>query len=153
MPRLQSLAPVGLFGLSVGLVVPLLTASSSALAQAAPHGVPIGATRVIVSQSDMDGEQLLRAFVPTGSTNENILCTFAENEPGWSGAQLAGLTVMCRPREWEGQKGIGIAVFFPFEPTTDEMVLENNGEFRIHLTVFQEGARGYGAPVSCPGEC
>jgi hypothetical protein len=152
MTRLQSVARVGLLGLSVGLAVPLLTARSSAQAQA-PHGIPIGAARVIVSQADMDDGRLLRAFVPTGSTNENILCTLAENEPGWSGAQLAGLTVMCRPREWEGQEGIGIAVFFPFEPTTDEMVLENNGEFRIHLTVFQEGARGYGAPVSCPGEC
>lgn len=151
MSGLRTLVPLGLFGLSVGLVLPMVT-TPSASAQA-PHGLLIGATRVIVSDTNMDGGRLLRAFVPTGSSSENVLCTFAENEPGWGPEQLAGLTISCRPRTWEGRRGVGIAVFFPFEPASDPMVIDNLGVFRIHLTVFQEGARGYGAPVSCPGEC
>lgn len=150
MTRFRKFVPGGLFGISVGLAVALQVTSSHAQA---PHGLPIGATRVIVSQFDMNGDRLLRAFVPTGSTNGNVLCTLAENEPGWGPEQLAGLTVACRPREWDGQQGVGIAVFFPFAPLADPLVVENDGEFRIHLTVFQEGARGYGETVSCPEEC
>ena len=154
----EYLLPVGLFGLAVALVVPFLTPSPSAHAQT-PHGIPIGATRIVVTQDHLDGEseRLVRAFVRTGSDSPNILCTFAENDPGWGPEELAGLTMMCRPREFEvegvGQKGVGVAIFFPFDPLDDPLVIGQGGEFRIDLTLYQQGARGYAEPVPCPEEC
>ncbi len=111
-----------------------------------PQATDIGLSRVIVNEDFLDGHRLVRAFVATGSDSPHALCTFAENDPGFGPLRLAGLTVMCRPREFNGEIGVGIAIFLPALFKTDQ-------GFELHLTLYHAGARNYAEPIPCPAEC
>jgi len=105
-------------------------------AQAAEPSTYFGATRVIVTQAHVSTSTEIRAFVPTGTLNEHCLVTLAE-----STFPVAGMTVFCAPREpAELGKGVLISIFHP---------VELPAEFLHVLTIFQEGALRYGAPVFC----
>jgi hypothetical protein len=85
----------------------------------------------------MDNE-VIRAFVPTGS--RSVKCLTSLNE---SNNAVSGIVVFCGEREppaFGGTPGILVSVFFP-TPVPPDLVLS--------LTLYQQGARRYGAPVLC----
>ena len=89
-----------------------------------------------------EGNQVIRAFVPTGSKSVNCLATMNEiltNQP------LTGIVLFCGEREpfgFGGTPGMLVSVFFPQPPPQ---------ELQLSLTLYQQGARSYGAPVLCTG--
>jgi hypothetical protein len=80
----------------------------------------------------------LKAFVATDSSSVNCLLTLAEmtNAPG-------APTVFCGQRNYLGANGIFIHVFFP-TPASNPALL-------VALSVYQESAQRYGAPVFYSG--
>jgi hypothetical protein len=89
-----------------------------------------------------EGNQVIRAFIPTGSKSVNCLATFNEiltSDP------LTGMTMFCGEREpfaFGGTPGMLVSVFFPQPPPQ---------ELQLSITLYQQGARSYGAPVLCTG--
>jgi hypothetical protein len=129
---------------AVGLVI--LTAAIAVVsqhvanAQAPRSSKIIGATRVVLTQDQLHPvEGVVRAFVRTGSLNPTCLTTLAESD-----FPLAGTTMFCAQREPLGLgKGILVSVFMPAVPPP---------QFLFDVTIFQEGAAGYGTPVLCDVE-
>jgi len=134
--------------LTMGALLLVLALAPFAPAHAQDEGLNLG-TQVWITQEYRDGTRLARGFVETQSTSPLVLCAFNENEPGYGGVRLSGLTLMCRQRTvdlGEGDKdGVGILVVLPgtFQP---------EGDFTLAVTVFQQGAVTYGDLQSCPGE-
>jgi hypothetical protein len=90
----------------------------------------------------LEGNSVIRAFVPTGSKSVNCLATL--NEIG-TNAFPTGITVFCGEREpsaFGGVPGMLVSVFFP-QPAPSDLVLS--------ITLYQQGARNYGSPVLCNG--
>lgn len=88
----------------------------------------------------LEGNSVIRAFVPTGSKSVNCLATM--NEIG-TNAFPTGITVFCGEREpfaFGGVPGMLVSVFFP-QPAPSDLVLS--------ITLYQQGARKYGPPVLC----
>ena len=82
--------------------------------------------------------QDIRAFVPTGSKSVNCLVTFNE-----SNNAVPGMVAFCGEREpaaFGSVPGVMVSVFFP-QPVPPDLVLS--------VTLYQQGARRYGAPVLC----
>jgi hypothetical protein len=82
--------------------------------------------------------QVIRAFVPTGSRSVECLLTLNE-----SNNAVPGIVSFCGEREppaFGGVPGMLVSVFFP-EPVPPDLVLS--------VTLYQKGARRYGAPVLC----
>ncbi len=104
-----------------------------------------GLFRIQLTHDFVDSPRLVRAFVETGSKSQQCLATFAENDPGFGPDELVGLVVMCRPREIDGKRGVGVAVFLP--PAWEGIA------FAIDLTIHHAGVLDYRDPVPCPGEC
>ena len=133
-----------LFSLAVALVFLLLIACPLA------HAQDIKFKRVLLTEEFLDGPRLVRAFVETNTDNENVLCTFAENDPGFGALRLAGLVIMCRPRVIEDEVGVkvgvGIIIVLP-------VLFETRKGFVFELTLFQSEAEYYNDPVPCPGAC
>ena len=101
---------------------------------ARPIGVqvrPLGDAQVTADRRAM------RAFVTTGSLSDHCLATLSE-----SNFPLAGTTVFCAPRVFQGNQGILFSVFFP-QPVPTGIFLS--------AALYQEGAQGYGTPVFYPG--
>jgi hypothetical protein len=83
-----------------------------------------------------EGLQVIRAFVPTGTLNQNCLVTMGDTS-----FVALGTIVYCAPRQPAGLgKGIMVSVFYP-EPPPPGLTLS--------MTVLQQGAKRYGAPVLC----
>ena len=124
------------------LAVALLafTASTRQPSSATSAGTAlIGAGNVLLGDEEVTpGGLTVRAFVPTGSLSPNCLTSFSE-----SNFAIPGLTLFCGVRVFNGQKGLLISVFPPQVIPTGLI---------LSLTVYQEGARGYGAPVLYTGE-
>ena len=94
----------------------------------------IGTTRVLFGDSQVTKNRYaVRAFVPTGSSSTHCLATLSD-----SNFAIPGISVFCAPREFQGQNGVLFSAFYP-EPIPDGLILS--------ATIYQEGARGYGAPV------
>jgi hypothetical protein len=105
------------------------------------HSLDIGAANVVFTSAQLTENRFaVVAFVPTGSSNDPCLVTLAE-----SNFAIPGISVFCGPPTFEGRKGIGITVSFP-QPIPDDLT-----DFVLSVTVYQEGARGYGTPVFYPG--
>jgi hypothetical protein len=88
----------------------------------------------------LEGNSVIRAFVPTGSKSVNCLATM--NEIGTSDP-VTGITVFCGEREpfgFGGVPGMLVSVFFPQPPPSDLV---------LSLTLYQQGAAKYGPPVLC----
>jgi hypothetical protein len=123
----------------------LLVASSyrKLAAQAPPThpGIPIGATQIFLTNALLDPDQnfqVIRAFVPTGSTSQHCLATL--NDTNFA---PFGTILFCAPREPSGfgsVPGVLVSVFFPEPPTID---------ITLTVTVYQEGSEKYGTPVLC----
>ena len=88
----------------------------------------------------LEGNNVIRAFVATGSKSVNCLTSL--NEIG-TNAFPTGITVFCGEREpsaFGGVPGMLVSVFFPQTPPPDLV---------LSVTLFQKGAKKYGAPVLC----
>jgi hypothetical protein len=116
--------------------------------QTPPHGVPLNTASVVLGETEFDGISTVSAFIPTGSVDPRCLATINENSPGFAPAELVGLVVMCRPREFEGfGKGLGVTIFLP------PALIPPPEIFSFDVTIWQFGAIEYGEPASCPGNC
>jgi hypothetical protein len=125
----------------VALALLTFTASSVQSSSAAsPAAFPIGAGNVQLGDEEVtSGGLTVRAFVPTGSLSRNCLATFSES-PNFA---VPGLTLFCGSRVFNGKKGLLIGIF-------PSQVIPTG--LSLSLTVYQEGARGYGTPVLYTGE-
>jgi hypothetical protein len=111
---------------------------------AIPTERPARAKDIGASFIDLDSRHLLypgaiRAFVATGSSSRNCLVTLGEANDPW----IIG-PVFCGPRTFEGREGVLIGVLFPSQNA--------GADITVGLTVYQEGARFYAAPVLYPGD-
>jgi len=87
-----------------------------------------------------ENNQVIRAFIPTGSQSPKCLVTMNDTNNF-----AYGTVLFCgerAPSGFGGIPGIWISIFFP-EPVVPNLVME--------VTVKQEGARYYGSPVLCTG--
>ena len=103
-----------------------------------PSALRIGATQLSLSNQHLDpneNNQVIRAFVPTGTTNANCFVTLGDT----SFVQL-GTLVFCAPRNPIFGEGVLVSIFYPAPPPPGLI---------LTLTLYQEGARKYGAPVLC----
>jgi hypothetical protein len=113
---------------------------SSGIAQGQRHyplipGTPIGACRIDVDFNQVvDSRQAVRAFIATGSTSPVILGTL--NDCGWAISSF-----LCGPRDFNGQHGILVTIYM-------EVVDET---FGCGVTLYQEGAQYYAAPILYTG--
>ena len=85
-----------------------------------------------------ENNQVIRAFVPTGSLSRNCLATLNDTTD-----VALGTITFCALRVDQslgGVPGVLISVFYPQPPAPN---------FNVTVTVHQDGARRYGAPVLC----
>jgi hypothetical protein len=88
--------------------------------------------------AQMVDSQTVRAFVPTGSKGSKCLATFNETNN-----VQAGTSLFCGEREpaaFGSTPGMLVSVFFS-QPVTPDFVMS--------VTLYQDGAKTYGAPVLC----
>jgi hypothetical protein len=88
----------------------------------------------------LEGNQVVRAFVPTGSKSVNCLATLSEIR---SNSWPAGISLFCAEREpfaFGGVPGMLVSVFFT-QPAPPDLA--------VSVTLYQQGAKKYGAPVLC----
>lgn len=85
-----------------------------------------------------EGNQVVRAFVPTGSKSVNCLATL--NETNIFPVPNALFCGEREPAAFGGVPGMLISVFLP-QPV--------NPDFVLSVTLYQQGAKSYGAPVLC----
>jgi hypothetical protein len=86
-----------------------------------------------------ENNQVVRAFVPTGSRSPNCLVTLNETNN-----VALGIVLFCGEREpaaLGGVPGALISVFFPQPVRSPDLYLS--------VTLYQQGAGTYGAPVLC----
>ena|SRR5882672_6786151 len=77
----------------------------------------------------------LSAFIETGSTTDLCLATY--NTSNW----VEGLApILCEATEYHGRRGIRLLSYLPAHPPDD---------FVLVLTVYQQDARRYAAPIRC----
>lgn len=105
-----------------------------AAAQVIP-GVPIGAATVILDYSVVAATGNVSAFIPTGSSSNVCLVTLGDSNIYFTGPSPA----ICIQRTFQGRNGIVIIVIPYFGTLPADMVLR--------VTVYQQGAHGYGQPV------
>jgi hypothetical protein len=103
--------------------------------------VPAGFFILTNAQVNPDeNNQVIRAFIPTGSKNPRCLATMNDTNNF-----AYGTVLFCGEREpagFGGKPGIWVSIFFP-EPVVPDM--------NMQITVDQEGAKYYGNPVLCTG--
>jgi hypothetical protein len=104
-------------------------------------GLVLKTASVFLTNAHVDpaeNSQVVRAFVPTGSKSPNCLATLNETN-----AFAFGIVLFCGEREpagLGGTPGVVVSAFFP-QPVPPGFVLS--------LTLYQQGAASYGAPVLC----
>jgi hypothetical protein len=101
-----------------------------------PAGI-VGVGRVELTRAEVDPAALseVKAFIATGSSSPNCLATLSE-----SNFAITGTTLYCGTRAHNGANGVWVHILLPgFAPTN----------FVISVTVYQEGAQQYAAPVFC----
>jgi hypothetical protein len=107
--------------------------------QQGPVGKLAPAARIALTSAQVDpgSPNEIKAFIPTDSSSVICLVTLAEtmNAPGPP-------TVFCGQRSYQGANGIFVHVFYP-TPASNPALL-------VNLTVYQESAQRYGAPVFYP---
>jgi hypothetical protein len=106
----------------------------------AHHSLPIGATTVFFTRDQMPWDQVIRAFIQTESESQHCLATLGDAVDGWNIR-----TVFCAPRTFNGAKGIMVSVFL-------NNPVPEGAEVYVELTLYQEGASGYGQPVLYTGD-
>ena len=96
--------------------------------------------RVSLTQAELASPSVIRAFVQTDSTNLPCLVTLAE-----SNYPVGGQTVYCAPRDFNGQHGLLISVFYP------PGVVPLPANLLLIVTIYQDAALQYGAPTLYTG--
>jgi|ERR1700737_115851 len=135
MNKAQLLACVAL-GLSA-----LLLSPHRMLSEEDDH--PPLTAQVFLTNAQIDpneNNQVIRAFVPTGSKRLGCLATLNDTNN-----VALGTLVFCgnrQPSGFGGVPGVLVSVFFP-QPVVPNLSLT--------VTVHQDGAEKYGAPVRCVG--
>jgi hypothetical protein len=107
-------------------------------AQSATSATPSHPAQVFLTNAQIDPNfpSSIRAFVRTGSLSANCLTTMGDTS-----FVATGTIVFCAPREPAGLgKGVLVSVFYP-QPPSEGLTLT--------MTLWQQGAKGYGAPVLC----
>ncbi len=85
-----------------------------------------------------ENNQVIRAFVPTGSTSGDCLSTLNDtNTFPFPNALFCGDRT---PSAFGGVPGVTVSIFLP-QPATPG--------FAVRATLYQRGAKTYGAPVLC----
>ena len=105
-----------------------------------PHTVSLNFTNAQLDP--LEGDGVIRAFVPTGSKSVNCLTSLNEIK---TNVFPTGITIFCGEREpsaFNNTPGILVSVFFT-QPAPPDLALS--------VTLYQQGARFYGAPVLCTG--
>ena len=98
---------------------------------------PVGTMGYIqLDNSELIAPDLMRAFVPTGSTDQRCLVTFSETT-----IDSIGPAPFCGARTVNGVHGLLITI--PLEAATDHLY--------VALTVFQQLAKSYGQPTLYTG--
>jgi hypothetical protein len=104
-----------------------------------PLGVPIGATQIFLTNAQVnpdENNQVIRAFIPTGSMSPNCLATLNDTNNF-----AFGTVLFCGNRHPSGSRpGVLVSIFFP-APVVPDMTMT--------VTLYQQGAIKYGAPVLC----
>ena len=88
----------------------------------------------------LEGNGVIRAFVPTGSKSVNCLATLNEIR---TDVFPTGITLFCAERapiSFGAVPGVLISIFFT-QPAPSDLTVD--------LTLYQKGALKYGAPVLC----
>jgi len=123
----------------VTLVATLLFSSNLAFADDGP--LTLNTTHLGFTISEVnpgEGSMVVRAFVPTRSASAHCLVTLSE-----ANFFPTPNAVFCAPRQpaaFGGITGILVSVFLPQPAAAD---------FFLSVTLWQEGATRYGAPVLC----
>jgi hypothetical protein len=115
-----------------------LTAAQAAIPSSNP--LVVNTVSLNFTTAQMVDSQTVRAFVPTGSKSVNCLATFNETNN-----VQAGTSLFCGEREpaaFGGTPGMLVSVFFS-QPVTPDFVMS--------VTLYQRGAKTYGAPALCTG--
>ena len=124
----------------VGLSALLLSPNKILSAQ---EGDAPFSTQVFLTNAHLDpneNNQVIRAFVPTGSSSKNCLVSMNDT----TNVALGTIT-FCALRVDQslgGVPGVLVSVFYPQPPAPN---------FNLTVTVHQDHARRYGAPVLCTG--
>jgi hypothetical protein len=125
-----------------GVAVVVTSSLSMMWAQTSPnskHPARVRPSQVFLTNAQLDPNenyQVIRAFVRTGSLEPNCFVTMGDTS-----FVANGTLVFCAPRQpSELGKGILISVFYPTAPPSG---------LTLSVTVSQETAKGYGAPVLC----
>jgi hypothetical protein len=120
---------------AASLLIGATLASNIAGAPARASG-SIGAASLILDENFVTADgSVVDAFVPTGSDHTGCIATLAESD-----FAVAGSTLYCNNRVVDGVHGIRLALFLPQAAPADVV---------FQVTVYQEFAREYGAPVPC----
>ena len=125
----------------IGLIVVAAVAMAPlAYSAASPEDNPagqIGAGEVALDESMLSNPSLIRAFIPTGSKSHRCLVTYGET------TAVGALSVpFCGARSVNGVDGVLVTIGLTQEVT----------DLFLSLTVYQQFAKGYGAPVLYTGE-
>lgn len=125
--------------LLVAAAVAVTGSRPAIFAQSAAPATPSHATQVFLTNAQLDPNeslQVIRAFVRTGTLNQNCQVTMGDTS-----FVANGTIIFCAPRQPVGLgKGILVSVFYP-QPPPDGLTLS--------MTLVQDGARKYAAPVLC----
>jgi hypothetical protein len=86
----------------------------------------------------LENNQVIRAFVPTGSSSPKCLASLNDSNDA-----TTGIVLFCAERQpfaFGNVPGTLVSVFFP-QPVIPNLILS--------VTLYQQGAKRYGAPVLC----
>lgn len=128
------------------LTAVILAPSRQTSAQGIPPSNPLltintASLNFTAAQADPgEGNQVIRAFVPTGSNSVNCLTTL--NETNVFPVPNAVFCGERQPGAFGGTPGMLVSVFLP-QPVSPDFVLS--------VTLWQQGAKSYGPPVLCTG--
>jgi hypothetical protein len=101
----------------------------------------IAGTQTSLTNAQVDpaeNNQVIRAFIPTGSKSQNCLATMNDTDNF-----AYGTVLYCgerQPASLGNTPGILVSIFFPTPVIAD---------LTMTVTVFQQGAKFYGAPTLC----
>jgi len=102
----------------------------------ANDGVPAGAASINVNGAQLVNSALVRAFIPTGSKSVKCLATMNESTDA-----MMGTVFFCGERDSTTfGSGVLITILYPSNVSAS---------YGTSLTVWQSGARYYGAPIVC----
>jgi hypothetical protein len=141
--KTKTLVACAVLLLSLTLVVSIRQQTYAQVGSAESEGSDVKTVSLNFTSAQLDpleGNNVIRAFVPTGSKSVNCLASL--NEIG-TDAFPTGITVFCGEREpsgFGGVPGMLVSVFFPQTPPPSLV---------LSVTLYQKGAKKYGAPVLC----